>query len=622
VTAPGHRRVVVEDRQSRWTPYRVGWLSLLLVVVLARIWMMRSWSWLQDDLLLTSWTTTKGFGDYVLTDFAGHVLTGEMLIAWTFTKLDPLNWFWPGLTIVVFSALVVVGWGLALREIFGEKLHLLLAIVVITLTPGMTAISLWWISCLNLFPMIASMGFASWFLARYLLGDQRRRNLVGMNLSYALGLLMWEKSLLVTVPLFFLVFMLGPPTVRRAIPVAIRLLWPTALVTVGYLAFFLWSISDPEGEIPGKYTRSVGGAVELVQHGAVDVTLPSIFGGPFQTVGSSTSAFGETPMPIAVVLVALTVALIVIGAVYRRRGWIALGMIATYAAIAWGLVFFSGRFHGLGAGITAIPRYSADLLPVVMLGCLFLVTPTRVETEPLRRPMGEDKLAWIRRALVIHLVLATSVALVTTTRYWNRVEPTSTKPYMDNLVSDAEGVGAADVFDDTVPQTLVSGILLPDASRFSQILAPLDLPLRYNQPTDQFLMFGPEGHLWEADVDGGVRSVTPGPDGDCGYGIDKGETVSIPLDGQPFAFVWGAQITYFTGSDATIGFETEAGREELELPVNEAGGVGKRQFVIPGAVDTLTVEGISGKSTVCITEVRIGPLKPTDRVPEKLRAES
>lgn len=618
MTEPGHRRAVVTEQRSRWTPYRVGWVGIFALTLAMRVYMLRSWSWLQDDLLLTAWAPTKGFVDYVLTDFAGHVLTGELAIAWVYTTLDPLNYFWPALTIVVFSALVVIAWGLALREIFGERLHLLLALVVINLTPGMTAISLWWISCLNIFPMLASMGFGVWFLARYLLREQSRRDLVGMNVSYALGLLMWEKSLLVTVPLFFLVLLLGPPTVKKAMPLAVRIFWPTAVVTVAYLAFFAWSVHGSDSAGPGRYSRSLGAAAELVQHGTADITLPALLGGPFQSVDNPLSAFPSVPVALAVLLWTLALALAVGGVLLRRRGGVALTMIATYAAISWGLVFFSSRFSGVGAGILAVPRYSADLLPVVLLGCLFLVTPTRVETEPLRRHISPTTLLRIREMLVVYLVLASVVAVVTSMRLWNAVESSSTKPYMDNLVADAQALGKADIYDDVVPQRLVSGILLPDASRTSAILRPLDLPLRYDEPTEQFAMVNDDGHIRLAGIPGGVQSVSPGPDGACGYGVDEGETTSVQLTGQPFAYTWGMEITYFTGSDARIAVQTDTDRLELTMPVTSSGGVGKRQFLISGPISALTIEGLDGTSAVCITELRVGNFEATDQVPAAL----
>lgn len=620
MSQPGHRRAYTEDAAppQRWTPYRRGLVAIVAVLLGLRVWMLSSWSFLQDDLLVAKWVETKGFVDYILTDFAGHVLTGELLIGWVFTKLDPLDYTWPALTICAFSALVAVGWGLALREIFGERLHLLVGVVILCLTPGMTAISLWWISALNIFPMLASMGFALWFLSRYLLRDQSRRDLVLTNVSYALGLFMWEKSLLVTVPLFFLVLLLGPPTIRQAVPLAVRVLWPTALLTVAYLAFFAWSVhgSDPGGD--GPYERTFGSAAELVAHGSADATLPALFGGPLLPVETSMSAFRHSPTWLAVVLWAVTLVLAVVGARYRRRGGVALAMMLTYAVISWGLVFFSGRFPVVGAGILGVPRYSADLLAVAVLGCLYMVTPVRGETEPLRRAVGPAAGRRIRRVLVVHLVATSVIALVASVRLWHEIEPSSTKPYMDNLVADARALGDADVYDTRVPQELVSGVFLPEASHVSAVLSPLRLPLRYDQPTDQFVMVASDGHFRNARVNGGVRSVTPGPDGDCGYGVDVGETVQIPLDGQPFEFQWGVEISYFTGSDALIAVQTDTDRVELDLPTNEAGSIGLRQLLIEGAVTSLTIEGLGGDSAVCVTEVKIGPLEPTDQVPASL----
>jgi hypothetical protein len=620
VSSPDHRRVVLPQGQaSRWTPFRAGWAGILVVTLGLRIWMLSSWSWLQDDLLLTSWTTTKSFPEYITTDVAGHLLTGELLMSWTFTKLDPLDYTWPALTIVVFSALVVIGWGLALRRIFGERVHVLLALVVLNLSPGITAVSLWWISCLNVFPMLAGMGFAVWFLARYLMGDQRRGDLIGMNLIYAGSLLMWGKSLLITVPLFFLVFLLGPERLRDATTLAARLLWPTALLSLSYLGVYAWAVAGSSANPVGPYERSVDSATEFVVRGTADTTLPTLIGGPFQTVDASLSAFPATPTALALLLWTAVVALSVIALVFRRRAVLALAMILTYASVSWGLVYFSSRFTGIGAGVLGVPRYSADLFPVVVLGCLYLITSTRGESENLRRPISPAVLAGVRNSRVVYAGVVAVLALTSTVRLWDAVAPSSTKPYMDSLVAEAQALGAADVYDSVVPQELVSAALLPEASRFSNILSPLDLPLSFNGPAEQLLIVNTDGQFRKAAILGGVGSVSPGPDGDCGYAVEDSVPREISLDGEAFDFEWGLELTYFTGEPARIAVTTDRDRVELDLPVGEAGSVARQQMLIEGKISRLTVEKLSGGAGVCITEVRIGNFEATDEVPDQLK---
>jgi hypothetical protein len=606
-------------RGAGWSAFRMGWLAILVVTVTANAWTLSSWSWLQDDLLLTSEVPRQGFAHFVFQDVAGHVFPGELLMSWVFTTLDPLDYTWPALSICLFAGAVVVGWGLAFREIFGERLHLLIPLVVLTLSPGATLVDHWWISAINVLPMQASMGFCVWFLARYLLRGRRRADLVWMNVSYALGLLMWEKSLLITVPLLFVCLLLGPGRVRDGFVLAVRTLWPTALVTLAYVAFYLWAIHDaPAGKPPVEYARTLGSAATLVASGTVNSVLPSLVGGPFRMPGTSLGTFPSSSGALALVLWGVTVVLVIVAISFRRRGVVALGMSAAYALISWGLVFFSDRFPAVGTILLGAARYSADVLPVVLLTCMFLVTRTVGEAQPLRRPVPAPALAWIGRGLVVYLVAVSLLCAVNSGRAWDAIEPSSTKPFMDSLVKDARALGRADVYDTRVPDRIVNPVLLEGGSHVSDVLGPLDLPLRFNRPTARYAVLDGDGHFRDAAVVGGQTNVAPGPDGPCGYAVNKGRPTRIPLNGSLFELQWAVEITYFTGSDATVSVRTDDDRVDVEVPRNKAGELGKRQFIVSGPVSALSVEQLSGNDSVCVTDVRVGIIQATDKSPARL----
>jgi hypothetical protein len=387
-------------------------------------------------------------------------------------------------------------------------------------------------------------------------------------------------------------------------------------VTVAYLAFYLWAIQGaPAGHPPVQYARTVGSALSLVASGAVNSVLPSLVGGPFRMPDTSLGTFPSSPGPVAMVLWLVTVVLVLVGISCRRRGALAVGMTVFYALVSWGLVFFSDRFPAIGTILLGAARYSADVLPVALLTCMFLVTRTVGETQPLRRPVAPEARTWIGRGLVLHLVAVTLVCAVNSGRAWDALEPSSTKPFMDNLVGDARALGRAEVYDSQLPTAIVNPVLLPGGSHVSDVLGPLDLPLTYDRPTARYAVLAANGHFTQAAVVGGQTNVAPGPDGQCSYAVRKGQPTRIPLNGALYPFQWVVELTYFTGADAAVSLRTDEDHVDVDVPRNEAGSLGKRQLTVTGPVSALTLERLTGDVDVCVTDVRVGVIQATDQPP-------
>jgi hypothetical protein len=440
-----HRRAYTEDAPpppSRWTPFRVAWLAVLVGTVAFRAYTLSQWSWLQDDFQFTSRVPGSGLAEYITQDVTGHVFPGVLLISWVMTTLAPMDYLWAAVSICVFSGAVVVGWGLALRELFGERLHLVAVLLVLALTPGSTLIAHWWISGIEILPMQAAMGFCVWFLARYLQRGRRRRDLVWLNVSYALGLFMWEKSLLITVPLLFVCLLLGTGTLRRDLAGSVRVLWPTGVLTAGYLALYLWAVSRGPAEGGAEiHERTLDSAASMVGSGTLHVVLPTLVGGPFGRPESAVASFDAPGVALSVALGLAAVAFVTLGLVVRRRGGRAVALVLVYVAISWGLLFFSNRFPAFGPDLIEAPRYSADVIPVVMLAGVFLATALAGETDPFRRPVAERTAGLARRLGATYVVVVLAAVAVTSVRTWDSIEPTSTKPYVDTLVGEATALG-------------------------------------------------------------------------------------------------------------------------------------------------------------------------------------
>ncbi len=579
------------------------------------------WSFYQDDLLFTAEVPTTGLLDFMFRPIASHWAPGTLGLIWVVTTLDPMSYAWATATTTVLAAGTVLVWGLLLREIFGERLHLLAGVVLLAVTPGLLMDSLWWSRGLGVYTTLLIMGLCLWFLAKMLVRGPSVLDAVGLAGSYAFGLFMWEKSLVVTIPLLFLCLLLGPSDLRGAVRRCVRLLWPVTVLTIVYIPLFLYAVRDaPEVHPDEPVQRSVGAAFSFLAHGIVDLALPTMVGGPFTEPTGVSGYFPDASGSLALGLFSATVLLVILALRFRRRGWLAIAMVVTHALIAWGLVFFTNRFEFVGDLAIRSPHYSADLVPVMVLAALFLVTRTVLDEEvPVRTPVRPETLSWLRRGLTGYLALVCVVVPVTTGRVWDHLKPESPKPYFDTLFAEARDLGTVDVYDSRVPKEIVNPALLDAGSKISAVLRPLDLPLRYNQPAEQYAMVDESGHFRTAAVVGGHTNAGPGPDGECGYAVNAGEVTRIPLTGDLFALEWAMEITYFTGSDARIAVRTDDDRVELDLPTNEAGDVGRRQLVIASEVTSLEIEGLSGENTVCVAAVRIGIIEPTDEVPDQLK---
>jgi hypothetical protein len=615
VNQPSHRRAYTEDAPPPapvWTPFRAGWLVILVVAVAFRAFTLTQWSWVQDDFLFISDAADMGVVEYATQDVTGHVVPVPLLLTWLMTALAPLSYTWVVVTVCLLTALLVVAWGLALRELFGERLLILTLLLILSLNPGSTLVAHWWSSAMQVLPVQAAMGFCVFFLARYLRRGRRRSDLVGLNLSYAAGLLMWEKSLLITIPLFFVCLIVddGPGDTR--VRDVVRTLWPTAVLTAAYLVIYLVVTSGMQQVgSDGGYPRTLGSALDMLGHGTGDVLLPSLVGGPF---GTPEYAFGTLPATgtaLAWLLGLVAVGLVVLGVRVRRRGWLVLVMVLVHAAVTWGLVFASDRFSAFGAEILAAPRYSADLVPVTLLGLAFLCLPTVDEREPFRRRLPPRIVGPARRVGVAYAVLVCVLVAISSARVWNALEPTSTKPYVDRLVAGAKALGPATVYDTVTPDGVVNPVLFPETGRTSGVLAALDLPLTYDVPTDDFVMPDETGRFRRIAIEGPLNK-RPGPVDNCGYLLlGQGDRERIALEGDLFPYQWVVEISYFAQEGARVRVTTDEDEVELDVPASPSGSATHRQMVVRGPVSAVTVERLDDSDEgVCVTEVHVGSAVP------------
>jgi hypothetical protein len=588
-------------------------LVLVTVTAIWRFWTLSSWSWFQDDWVYLTRTTELPFWTYVAQNYNGHLMPGQFVLAWVITKAAPLDYSYAAATTLVFVVASLVAWAAALRTIFGERARLLYPLVILALSPLFMPISLWWAAAMQVFPLQLAMGLSVLFVARYTTYGHRRRDLVGLSLSYALGLFFWQKALLVFVPIVFVALLLSPGAVRDRLRSVWRAVWAPLAISVAYIPVYV-ALTRSEGASGTELfvARSLGQTLDFFLKGILDVGMPALFGGPWSSLSNTGQAYASGSGVVTLALIAIAILGTVAAVRLRRSGGLALAMAATYAVLSWGLLFTSSRFDTLGVFSVRDARYAADIVPVALLMVAFLVTPTLVEDRSswLRLPRASDRVLhrWRAGAAVV-IALVTVSAVFTTGRDWDASAPSSPKPWVDDVRADASGAGGASIHDSLAPNHVIFAAYFPDDARLSRLLKPLALPLRYNLPAEHMFIADWAGHLVEVDVEAAARPVSPPPVKGCGYLVNPGRTTVIPLESGLYNWEWGYQLTYFSGEPALVSVRTATKSVDLRLDR----GLHQMQFVIEDAASQLRITGHPDSSPICVTEVRAGPLKPSQR---------
>jgi len=319
--------------------FRLGTLAVLLVTLVWRAWTVSAWSWIQDDWIYQIEAQRMPLGEFLTQNYNQHFMPGQFLLVWATTNLAPLDYTWAVVVTVGLSVLSVLAWALALAEVFGENSRALLALALVALSPIFLPTSLWWAASIQVLPLQLAMALVILFLCRYL----RRpgpRPLIGLGVSYALGLFFWQKALLLVIPAFFLVLLLGSGSTRARLRAAWRPLGLLATLTVLYLPAYLLVLAKPGSAGMGVdrtfSPRGLGESLSFFFTGLFNIVLPSLVGGPWGAADNTTSIYDPVPAVLWLPMLALAVCGAILVVRFRHRGGWLIAMVLTYAVVSWG----------------------------------------------------------------------------------------------------------------------------------------------------------------------------------------------------------------------------------------------------------------------------------------------
>lgn len=602
---PDRRRTRGERRRAAAAdPVLLGVALLLLAQLVLRAWAGSGAYFWQDDFRLVRQSLDGLTRDFLLQDYAGHLMPGGMAWAWALGRVAPLDWdlALAGLLAIQLATGIVLA--RTLLGLFGRRMAVLLPLGLYALSPLAMNSFLWWSNGIQLLPTQLALVVAVDGHVRFL-RDGRRRHAAQAVLAVVGGLAFYEKAVLAPGLLALLTLLpLARDTGLRRVTGPLRrhpVYWGAhAAVVAGYTAVYLSLTSSLQAAAP-----TASGVLDVATF-AARTLVTGVVGGPWQApdgLPSPVQAFAAPPSPVLAAATAL-VGLVVLGSLAVRRGAAARAwtVLVAYLAVDVALVVV-GRLDLVGPWIAADPRYYTDAVPVaaLALGLALLPTTDPAETAARPRPAALPTGRWRDAALVVVAALIAG-SVVSTLSLGRLAERNSVRPYVDGLRAQLAAAPGTAVADGPVPTHVMWGLFGPYA-RVSTVLGPLPEGRRVGAPADDLRVFTTDGELVPAGFVG-ATATPPGPDGACGSRLVPGGTLTLPLPHEGTAS--HVRLEWLTGRPATAVVEVGPARHVVRLDA----GVRRLHLPVGGPVERVVIRDVEGESVVCVLGAVAGTVLP------------
>src|ERR1700677_2753611 len=148
-----------------------------------------------DDLILVGRAGTHSLLSlsFLFDDHDGHVMPAAFLVADAITRLAPLNWVGPAISLVVLQLLASLALVRSLYVILGWRPVLLVPLTFALFTPLGVPGFAWWAAALNSLPMLAALAWVCADVILLVRTGHQRYAATGV-LAYLGGLLFFEKA--------------------------------------------------------------------------------------------------------------------------------------------------------------------------------------------------------------------------------------------------------------------------------------------------------------------------------------------------------------------------------------------------------------------------------------------
>jgi hypothetical protein len=557
-----------------------------------------------DDLIIVGRAGTQPLlsARYLFSDHDGHVMPAAFLLGGVLTRLAPLVWVWPAVSLMVLQSVASVALLRTLHIILGWRPVLLLPLAFALFTPLMVPSFAWWAAALNYLPMLAALAWVCGD-AVLLVRTGNRRYAVSGVLVYFAGLLFFEKSAVIPFVAFTMVALLWHVTGRtggvREVWRAGRDLWVAALaLTAAWAGVYLLVVDQK------RWSGDLSMTWDLLRRAVTHGIVPGLAGGPWQWQRWAPASPWAVPPPAAMAAGWIALLTVLALSVLRKRRIEALWLAALgYAAACQVPIYLmrSSAFTALELAQTL--RYLADLAWVLaLLAAVGFCAPNRAGSQWL-------DVTSLRTALTGVLTVAlVASSLVSTRTFLTSWQDNPTKSYLQTAVrslAQARADSASPLLDQEVDPLILQRVVGP-ASLASHMFALIADRPEFDRSTDRLRMLNNIGDVVDAEVTW-VRRIAPGPRPQCGYFVQPDDTVRMPLDGPLLPSEWTAEINYLANSEGSLLMSLPLGPES-KVPVKP--GLNRVFVRLSGAGDAITVRAATAALTVCVASGPVGYLAP------------
>jgi hypothetical protein len=557
-----------------------------------------------DDLILTGRAGTQGLlsASYLFDDHDGHVMPAAFLVAGGITRLAPLNWIGPAISLVVLQLVASLALLRALHVILGWRPVLLVPLTFALFTPlGVPAFA-WWAAALNALPMVAAM---AWVCADAILlvrtGNQRYAS-TGV-LAFFVGLLFFEKAAVIPFVAFAVAALLAHVTGDRSSVLTVwrrgLRLWSASLALVAaWVALYLIVVDQRRWSFDPTMTWDL--LTRSVTHGII----PGLAGGPWDWQRWAPASPWATPPVAAMVLGWVTLAAVVAVSLVRKERIVPVWAVAVGYAVACQVPIYlmrSSRFTALELAQTL--RYLPDLVVVLaLLAAVGFCAPNRAPSTWLDASRRRTAVAVACAAL---FVVSSLYSTATFMQIW-RDNPT--REYLLTArasLAQANAASAAPMLDQEVDPFVLQRVAAPE-NLISHVFALVRDRPEFDSSTTDLRMIDMSGRLLDAKVTW-VRFTRPGPTPRCGYLVQPDAPVRIPLDGPLLPADWTAEINYLANNDGSMTLSLADG---TDAKVKVRPGLNRVYVRLPGAGDAIVARADTSALSVCLASGPVGYVAP------------